>query len=327
MKMPLLLFPTWTVKQYNLTEFAKNGWVHIKMRHLVWGLVQAGILVNKRLHQNLAPFGYIKCVSMPSLWHWHHESRPISFTLVVDDFGIKYVNKEDVDHLIMSIKTTYLLTKDWTGNLYCSIALKWDYKNDHVNISMSSYIKKKMQEYGHVTPKQLQPCPYSLEPKLYGSDAHAPLPPDATPKLDAKGVNCVQQIVGSILYYARVVNMTVLMALSFITMEQTKATERTLAWCLQLFDYLVRPEDAKVRYHASDMIMNIHPDVLYLSKEKARSRACRHFFLGWLPKDDEFIQLNGGFHVSMTILRFVVTSPAEAELGALYHNCQTGIIF
>ncbi len=49
--------------------------------------------------------------------------RPISFTLVVDDFGVKYVNKDDVDHLIASIKSTYTLTKGWTGNLYCGIAL------------------------------------------------------------------------------------------------------------------------------------------------------------------------------------------------------------
>ena len=116
------------------------------------------------------------------------------------------------------------------------------------------------------------------------------------------------------------------MALSSIAMEQTKAMEKTLAWCTQLLDYLAGQTDAKVRYHASDMIMNIHSDVSYLSKEKARSRAWGQFFLGWLPKDNEPIRLNGAFHVSTTILQFLVASVVEAELGALYHNCQTGII-
>jgi hypothetical protein len=37
--------------------------------------------------------------------------------------------------------------------------------------------------------------------------------------------------------------------------------------------------------------------------------------------------INGAFHVSTTILHFVVASAAKAELGALSHNCQTGIIF
>jgi hypothetical protein len=32
MKMPLLLFSLWMIKQYNLPELAINGWVHIKMR-------------------------------------------------------------------------------------------------------------------------------------------------------------------------------------------------------------------------------------------------------------------------------------------------------
>jgi hypothetical protein len=46
-----------------------------------------------------------------------------------------------------------------------------------------------------------------------------------------------------------------------------------------------------------------------------------------MPREGEPIRLNGAFHVSTTILRFVVASAAKAELGALYHNCQTGIIF
>ncbi len=64
------------------------------------------------------------------------------FTLVVDDFGVKYVSKNDVNHLISRIKSTYTLTKDWTGNLYCGITLEWDYVNQHVDISMPNYLKK-----------------------------------------------------------------------------------------------------------------------------------------------------------------------------------------
>jgi hypothetical protein len=246
---------------------------------------------------------------------------------VVGNFGIKYVNKEDVDHLIASIKTTYSLTKDWIGNLYCGIALEWDYKNGHIDISMPGCIKKKLQEYGHTMPKQLQMCPYSPEPRKYGSEAQAPFPLDATSKLDARGIKHVQKFVGSILYYARAVDMMVLMALSSIAMEQTKATERTLARCTQLLDYLAGHADAKVQYHASDMMMTIHSDASYLSKEKAGSRTCGHFFLGWVPKDGEPIRLNSVFHMSTMILQFVVASAAEAELDALYHNCQTGIHF
>ncbi len=92
------------------------------MRRAEWGLPQAGILANKRLRRKLAPFGYSECVNTPRLWK--HDTQPTLFTLVVDDFGVKYVRKEDVDRLIEGIKLTYTLTEDWTGNLYCGITLE-----------------------------------------------------------------------------------------------------------------------------------------------------------------------------------------------------------
>jgi hypothetical protein len=46
-----------------------------------------------------------------------------------------------------------------------------------------------------------------------------------------------------------------------------------------------------------------------------------------MPKNGDPIRLNGAFYTSSAIMRFVVASAAEAELGALFHNCQTGMIF
>ncbi len=67
MKIPLSLFPTWTIEQYNLNELAVDGWVYIEMRRSVWGLPQAGILANKHLHQKLALFGYHKSINTANL--------------------------------------------------------------------------------------------------------------------------------------------------------------------------------------------------------------------------------------------------------------------
>jgi hypothetical protein len=254
------------VDQYNLATHQKDEWVHLEMRKAVWGLPQAGILANKRLRQKLAPFGYFKCVKTPGLWK--HKSRPLTFTLVVDDFGVKYERKEDVDHLIASIKSTYKLTKDWTGTLYCGISLEWDYTNRTVDISMPGYIKKKLQEYSHVLPGRIQTCPYSPDPKKFGLDTQTPIADDTSPLLDKQGIKKVQKIVCSILYYARAVDMTVLMALSSIAVEQTRATTQTMGQCIQLLDYLASNLEAKRRYYASDMIMNIHSDASYLSETK-----------------------------------------------------------
>ena len=121
--------------------------------------------------------------------------------------------------------------------------------------------------------------------------------------------------------------MMVLMGLSSITVEQTKATEKTMGQCIDLLNYLATNQDAKVRFHASNMVMNIHSNASYLSKTNSCSQSCWHFFMGWMPKNDEPIQLNGAFYVNTTILCFVVASVAEAKLGAHFHNFQDGIIF
>ncbi len=77
----------------------------------------------------------------------------------------------------------------------------------------------------------------------------------------------MQKIVGSILYYARVVDITNLMALSLIASEQTKkGTECTLQKAYQVLDYLALHPDAVVPFRASDMVLNIHSDTSYLSK-------------------------------------------------------------
>jgi hypothetical protein len=83
-----------------------------------------------------------------------------------------------------------------------------------------------LQEYNHLLLGRIQYCPYSPEPEKFGSDTQAPLLPDATPVLNAKRIKRIQKIVGSILYYARAVDMTVLMALSSIAVEQMQATKK-----------------------------------------------------------------------------------------------------
>ncbi len=49
--------------------------------------------------------------------------------------------------------------------------------------------------------------------------------------------------------------------------------------------------------------------------------------MGWLPVNYEPMRINGTFHVSTNVIRFVIAFTAKAELGMLFHNCQTGITF
>ena len=90
----------------------------------MYGLVQSGIIAHIALKYHLKPYGYVPENITQVLWT--HTYRDINFTLTVDNFGIKYTHKKDVDHLISSLQAKYEVTQDWTGVLYCGIKLKGD---------------------------------------------------------------------------------------------------------------------------------------------------------------------------------------------------------
>jgi hypothetical protein len=138
------------------------------------------------------------------------------FTLVIDSFGIKYIGKDHVNHLIWCINQKYELIKDWKGNLYCGIKLNWDYNARTLDISMSRFIKLLLLQYKHHMPSKPQNCPYAPTLKQYGAKAQVPLPVNISPKLSPDEIEEIQCIIGSILYYAQAVDITVLMALSSI---------------------------------------------------------------------------------------------------------------
>ena len=72
------------------------------------------------------------------------------------------------------------------------------------------------------------------------------------------------------------------------------------------------------------MVLNIHSDASYLSKARAQSIVAGYFYLGESPVDGQPITLNGAVYVFGGILKSVVASAAEAELGALFINYKAG---
>ena len=109
--------------------------MYLEIRRTIYGLPQAGILANKQLREKLLPAGYYEVTHTPGLWR--HVTWPIQFTLVVDDFGIKYEGNKHLDHLIVAIRTAgYGVEVDKAGSLYCGITLKLNYKKRYVDISM-----------------------------------------------------------------------------------------------------------------------------------------------------------------------------------------------
>jgi hypothetical protein len=92
--------------------------------------------------------------------------------------------------------------------------------------------------------------------------------------------------------------------------------------CLQFLDYAASQDEAIVTYRASDMKLAIHSDASYLSEPKARSRAGGHMFMA----GSEEIPINNGAVLNISqIIKAVMSSAAEAELGALFINAKTAV--
>ena len=322
MFLPISVIPQEIIDQYSLKEKEHNGKIYLEIRKGMYGLPQAGILANEQLQRHLKPHGYVPCKYTPGLWR--HTTRAITFSLVVDDFGIKYIHKEDVEHLYKTLHQYYpKLTMDWSGALYCGITLDWDYKKRTVDLSMPGYLQNVLHKFQHQTPATAQHSPYQARPIQYGAKIQYAPSPDTSAEVSPAEKTRIQQIVGALLYYARAIDMTMLPALSTLSSEQAKPTRKTMQKIQQLLDYCATHPSAKLRYTASNMILKIHSDASYLSEAKARSRVGGHFYLGQLPVNQA--DNNGAVHTTSTILKNVVTSAAEAEYGGIFINSRIAI--
>ena len=117
----------------------------------MYGLLAARILANKLLKPRLAKKGCFDFRHTPGLWK--HVTRPISFTIVVDDFEIKHEGKEHADHLLAALTDCYKIENYWGGKLYCGIELGWNYERGWVDTSMRTYVNIQLVLYDHPQPK------------------------------------------------------------------------------------------------------------------------------------------------------------------------------
>ena len=133
----------------------------------MYGLPQAGCLVNKLLAQHLDKEDYYQCQYTPGLWK--HKWHLITFSLVVDNFGIKTIGLLHAKHLKTALEKYYEVTVDWKGELFFDFTLHWDYKNHTIDLSMPNYIPKALKCFQHSPPSRPQHAPYKCAPIQYGN--------------------------------------------------------------------------------------------------------------------------------------------------------------
>jgi hypothetical protein len=201
------------------------------------------------------------------------------------------------------------------------MTLKWDYDKRTCDISMPGYVSNVLSKFQHDSPKHPQHTPSRYVTLVYGAKTQYATK-DETPPLTAQQCPTIKKVTGSALYYARAVDPTVLMPLNDIATEQTKALEKKQAATNQMLDYLATHPDATIRYPASDMILHIHSDASYLSVSNDWSRLGGLFFLGNKSLEQE--TLNGSILNVAAVIKNIMASAAESEVGSCFHNAQSG---
>jgi hypothetical protein len=186
---------------------------------------------------------------------------------------------------------------------------------------MPGYVSNVISKFQHNAPKHPQHTLFKYVTPVYGAKTQYATQYETTP-LTAKQCLNIQKVTASVLYYSRAVDPTVLMPINDISTEQTKATEKTQAATNQLLDYLATHPDATIRHHALYMILHIHSDASYLSVSNALSRLGGLFFCGDKPPLED--TLNGSILNVVSVIKNVVASAAESEVGACFQNAQSG---
>ena len=151
---------------------------------------------------------------------WKHDTCLVTFLLVMDNFGIKYVGNQHAEHLLSVLCSLYIVTEDWKGYLFNKLTLKW-------------------------TPT------YGARIQYFNYAKNSPL-------LPATRLTRVQHIVGCIIYYSCVVDQFVRVDISYIASDQSKAIETTHNKCYRLLEYSASSQSAEIWYQVSGMALYIH---------------------------------------------------------------------
>ena len=145
---------------------------------------------------------------------------------------------------------------------------------------------------------------------------------DNSPLLSKADKKFVQEVIGVFLYYARAFDLMMLPALWTLTTRQAAPTQNTRKNLPQFLDYVATHPDAIVTYCASDIVLAVHSDASYLSESNAQSRAGGNFFMS---NDSSDPPNNGAVLAVSQIIKAVMSSSAEAELGTLFINFREAI--
>jgi len=165
--VPVKDVPYSLLQEHNLTQFIVDDHILCRVDGTMYGHPFAGRGANTDLVAHLAKHDFLQDPNIPCLFI--HSTRPISFTLVVDDFGVKYTDLDDIHYLIHILEEKYDVHSDLTGQKYIGVKLDWDYNANTLTPSMPNYVAAGIARFcpdGHLSPVK---TPGIYLPPQYGA--------------------------------------------------------------------------------------------------------------------------------------------------------------
>ena len=93
MRLKISDMPDDVIKHYKLRNIVTpEGHIYCEIQKGMYGLPQAGIIAQELLAKRLKEHIYTQSKATPGLWT--HEWHPITFSLIVDSFRVKYIGEE-----------------------------------------------------------------------------------------------------------------------------------------------------------------------------------------------------------------------------------------
>ena len=318
MRIPVKFIPDDIVLKYDMKPYIVNGYIYVEINKTLYGLKQAGILSQQRLVDLLSKRGYHQAKNTPCLFT--HENNGTAFSLVVDDFLVKYKDETTAKHFIDTLEELYTLKVDKSDKQkYIGITINYNRKYKYIDLSMPGYVDKAMKRFQKTDIRGVD-SPIIYVPPIYGPQTQM-IKDDTvkSPSLSPAQILRVQEIVGVFLYYSRAVDPMMVVAINKIGSKQASADATLMIEVERFLQYASRWKDAMIRIHASDMKLQVHSDASYLSETKSRSRAGAYMFLGTKQPGEK---PNGAVLFLSTIISTVVDSAAAAEYAALFIAAQ-----
>ena len=150
-------------------------------------------------------------------------------------------------------------------------------------VSIPNYVAKYLQQFQHPTLKRVQYATHQWTRPNYGATKQLETLLDPSPTIPEEQKLLIQQIIGTLFYYARDVDCNIIPAFNRLAEQQSNPTKNDEYAITKFLDYAATNPSAIIQYKYIDMIFHIDSDAPYLSEPWARSRTGLHYCMRSLP--------------------------------------------